>query len=65
MEMLSAVALVNQAVEVKDFGAFSATLVSPAAGLADIDDGLIQRYDTHCMSLYMDILLIISNSDWI
>ncbi|XDV39519.1 hypothetical protein PO909_008752 [Leuciscus waleckii] len=44
VEMLSAVALVNQAVEVKDFGAFSATLVSPAAGLADIDDGLIQRY---------------------
>ncbi|KAK7158385.1 hypothetical protein R3I93_009561 [Phoxinus phoxinus] len=44
VEMLSAVALVNQAVEVEDFGAFSATLVSPAAGLADIDDGLIQRY---------------------
>lgn len=44
VEMLSAVALVNQAVEVQDFGAFSATLVSPAAGLADIDDGLMQRY---------------------
>uniref|UniRef100_A0A8C1YAZ4 IQ motif containing GTPase activating protein 3 n=1 Tax=Cyprinus carpio TaxID=7962 RepID=A0A8C1YAZ4_CYPCA len=44
VEMLSAVALVNQAVEVQDFGAFSATLVSPAAGLADIDDSLMQRY---------------------
>uniref|UniRef100_A0A8C2I3S2 IQ motif containing GTPase activating protein 3 n=1 Tax=Cyprinus carpio TaxID=7962 RepID=A0A8C2I3S2_CYPCA len=45
VEMLSAVALVNQAVEVQDFGAFSATLVSPAAGLADIDDSLMQRSD--------------------
>ncbi|XP_016120964.1 ras GTPase-activating-like protein IQGAP3, partial [Sinocyclocheilus grahami] len=44
VEMLSAVALVNQAVEVQDFGAFSATLLSPAAGLADIDDSLMQRY---------------------
>uniref|UniRef100_A0A671MPH3 Ras GTPase-activating-like protein IQGAP3 n=1 Tax=Sinocyclocheilus anshuiensis TaxID=1608454 RepID=A0A671MPH3_9TELE len=44
VEMLSAVALVNQAVEVQDFSAFSATLLSPAAGLADIDDSLMQRY---------------------
>ncbi len=47
--MLSAVALVNQAVEVQDFGVFSATLVSPAAGLGDIDDSLIQRSD-HSLS---------------
>uniref|UniRef100_A0A671MXL5 Ras GTPase-activating-like protein IQGAP3 n=1 Tax=Sinocyclocheilus anshuiensis TaxID=1608454 RepID=A0A671MXL5_9TELE len=45
VEMLSAVALVNQAVEVQDFSAFSATLLSPAAGLADIDDSLMQRSD--------------------
>ncbi|KAM9511306.1 ras GTPase-activating-like protein IQGAP3 [Salvelinus alpinus] len=44
VEMLSAVALINQAVEAKDVGAFCATLISPAAGLADIDDSLIQRY---------------------
>ncbi|XP_030637038.1 ras GTPase-activating-like protein IQGAP3 isoform X2 [Chanos chanos] len=44
VEMLSAVALINQAVEAKDIGAFCATLVSPAAGLTDIDDSLFQRY---------------------
>uniref|UniRef100_A0AAZ3Q6P3 Ras-GAP domain-containing protein n=1 Tax=Oncorhynchus tshawytscha TaxID=74940 RepID=A0AAZ3Q6P3_ONCTS len=44
VEILSAVALINQAVEAKDVGAFCATLVSPAAGLADIDDSLVQRY---------------------
>ncbi|KAG5271265.1 hypothetical protein AALO_G00177810 [Alosa alosa] len=44
VEMLSAVALVNQALEARDLGAFCATLVSSAAGLADIDDSLIQRY---------------------
>ena len=43
VEMLSAVALINQAVEAKDVGAFCATLISPAAGLADIDDSLVQR----------------------
>ncbi|XP_072572239.1 ras GTPase-activating-like protein IQGAP3 isoform X3 [Paramormyrops kingsleyae] len=44
VEMLSAVALINQAVEVQDSGAFCVRLISPAAGLADIEDGLIQRY---------------------
>ncbi|XP_062848476.1 ras GTPase-activating-like protein IQGAP3 isoform X2 [Trichomycterus rosablanca] len=44
VEMLSAVALINQALEAEDVGSFCAALVSPAAGLADIDDGLIQRY---------------------
>lgn len=42
--MLSAVALINQAVEAKDAGAFCATLISPAAGLADINDSLVQRW---------------------
>lgn len=45
VEMLSAVALINQALEAKDMGAFYATLVSPAAGLADTDDSLMQRCD--------------------
>ncbi|XP_028834928.1 ras GTPase-activating-like protein IQGAP3 [Denticeps clupeoides] len=44
VEMLSAVALINQAVEAKDMGAFCATVLSPTAGLADIDDSLMQRY---------------------
>ncbi|XP_076842837.1 ras GTPase-activating-like protein IQGAP3 [Brachyhypopomus gauderio] len=44
VEMLSAVALVNQALEAKDSGAFCAALVSPAAGLADVDHSLTQRY---------------------
>ncbi|XP_060777825.1 ras GTPase-activating-like protein IQGAP3 [Neoarius graeffei] len=44
VEMLSAVALINQTLETKDMGAFCATLVSPTAGLADIDDSLMQRY---------------------
>ena len=43
VEMLSAVALINQAVEAKDVGAFCSTLISPAAGLADLDDSLVQR----------------------
>uniref|UniRef100_A0A8C9VMN6 IQ motif containing GTPase activating protein 3 n=1 Tax=Scleropages formosus TaxID=113540 RepID=A0A8C9VMN6_SCLFO len=38
VEMLSAVALINQALEVKDAGAFCARLISPAAGLTDTDD---------------------------
>ncbi|XP_056331178.1 ras GTPase-activating-like protein IQGAP3 [Danio aesculapii] len=44
VEMLSAVALINQALEVRDFGAFGCRVISPAAGLTDIDDSLIQRY---------------------
>uniref|UniRef100_A0A6Q2YIM3 IQ motif containing GTPase activating protein 3 n=1 Tax=Esox lucius TaxID=8010 RepID=A0A6Q2YIM3_ESOLU len=43
VEMLSAVALINQALEAGDVGAFFATIVSPAAGLADIEDSLLQR----------------------
>ncbi|KAM6967424.1 ras GTPase-activating-like protein IQGAP3 [Aplochiton taeniatus] len=44
VEMLSAVALVNQALEARDLGAFCATLGSPAAGLAHVEDSLLQRY---------------------
>ncbi|KAJ8005447.1 hypothetical protein DPEC_G00146740 [Dallia pectoralis] len=44
VEMLSAVALINQALDARDVGAFFATIISPAAGLADIEDSLLQRY---------------------
>ncbi|XP_066465211.1 ras GTPase-activating-like protein IQGAP3 [Eleutherodactylus coqui] len=44
VEMLSAVALVNQAVEAGDLNAFWTTLVSPSLGLSDVDEENIQRY---------------------
>uniref|UniRef100_W5MQH9 IQ motif containing GTPase activating protein 3 n=1 Tax=Lepisosteus oculatus TaxID=7918 RepID=W5MQH9_LEPOC len=51
VEMLSAVALVNQALEAGDVGGFWEALVNPAAGLADIDDSLIQRYSEELSGL--------------
>ncbi|XP_028281626.1 ras GTPase-activating-like protein IQGAP3 isoform X2 [Parambassis ranga] len=44
VEMLSAVALINQAVEVRNLQRFSSSLVSPSAGLSDIDPALLDRY---------------------
>ncbi|XP_075994982.1 ras GTPase-activating-like protein IQGAP3 isoform X2 [Genypterus blacodes] len=44
VEMLSAVALINQAMEAGQLEAFSSSLVSPAAGLADVDHALLDRY---------------------
>ncbi|XP_069806956.1 ras GTPase-activating-like protein IQGAP3 [Dendropsophus ebraccatus] len=44
VEMLSAVAVVNRAVEAEDLNAFWATLVSSALGLSDVDEENIQRY---------------------
>ncbi|XP_056142140.1 ras GTPase-activating-like protein IQGAP3 [Lampris incognitus] len=44
VEMLSAVALINQALGAEDFQAFCSCVVSPSAGLADVDHGLLQRY---------------------
>ncbi|MBN3294999.1 IQGA3 protein, partial [Amia calva] len=44
VEMLSAVALINRALEAGDVPGFWTALISPAVGLADIDDGLVQRY---------------------
>ncbi|KAK1151497.1 ras GTPase-activating-like protein IQGAP3 [Acipenser oxyrinchus oxyrinchus] len=44
VEMLSAVALINQALEAGDANGFWRALISPAAGLADIEEGFAQRY---------------------
>ncbi|XP_056402136.1 ras GTPase-activating-like protein IQGAP3 [Hyla sarda] len=44
VEMLSAVAVVNRAVEAGDLNAFWATMVSAALGLSDVDEENIQRY---------------------
>lgn len=43
VEMLSAVALINQALEAGDANGFWRALISPAAGLADIEEGFAQR----------------------
>ncbi|XP_067456357.1 ras GTPase-activating-like protein IQGAP3 isoform X1 [Thunnus thynnus] len=44
VEMLSAVALINQAMEAGNLQQFSSSLVSPSAGLADVDHSLLDRY---------------------
>uniref|UniRef100_A0A667YS54 IQ motif containing GTPase activating protein 3 n=1 Tax=Myripristis murdjan TaxID=586833 RepID=A0A667YS54_9TELE len=44
VEMLSAVALINQALEAGHQETFSSSLVSSSAGLTDIDIGLLERY---------------------
>ncbi|KAM9293920.1 LOW QUALITY PROTEIN: ras GTPase-activating-like protein IQGAP3 [Gastrophryne carolinensis] len=44
VEMLSAVALINRAVGAGDLNAFWASLVSPALGLAEVEEENIQRY---------------------
>uniref|UniRef100_UPI003AB01964 ras GTPase-activating-like protein IQGAP3 n=1 Tax=Centroberyx gerrardi TaxID=166262 RepID=UPI003AB01964 len=44
VEMLSAVALINQAMEAGHLERFTCSLVSPAAGLSDVDPSLLERY---------------------
>ncbi|TDH11140.1 hypothetical protein EPR50_G00057670 [Perca flavescens] len=44
VEMLSAVALINQALEAGRVQQFSCSLVSPSAGLSDVEDSLLDRY---------------------
>ncbi|NXA56755.1 IQGA1 protein, partial [Nothocercus julius] len=44
VEMLSAVALVNQALEARDSDGLWSSLVSPALGLSDVEDANAQRY---------------------
>ncbi|KAM8825687.1 ras GTPase-activating-like protein IQGAP3 [Synchiropus picturatus] len=44
VEMLSAVALINQAVETRNLQQFSSSLASPAAGLSEVDESLLDRY---------------------
>ncbi|XP_069032658.1 ras GTPase-activating-like protein IQGAP3 [Embiotoca jacksoni] len=44
VEMLSAVALINQTLQVGNMQQFSSSLVSPSAGLSDVDHALLDRY---------------------
>ncbi|XP_045901398.1 ras GTPase-activating-like protein IQGAP3 isoform X2 [Micropterus dolomieu] len=44
VEMLSAVALINQAIEAGQLQQFCSSLVSPSAGLSDVDHTLLDRY---------------------
>ncbi|XP_062255782.1 ras GTPase-activating-like protein IQGAP3 [Platichthys flesus] len=44
VEMLSAVALINQSLEAGDLQQFRSSLVSSSAGLSDVDDTLLDRY---------------------
>uniref|UniRef100_A0A7N8X0J7 IQ motif containing GTPase activating protein 3 n=1 Tax=Mastacembelus armatus TaxID=205130 RepID=A0A7N8X0J7_9TELE len=44
VEMLSAVALINQAIDAGKPQQFSSALISPAAGLSDVDHTLLARY---------------------
>nr|XP_033779754.1 ras GTPase-activating-like protein IQGAP3 isoform X2 [Geotrypetes seraphini] len=51
VEMLSAVALINRAIEAGDLNAFWSHLINPATGLADIEDENIQRYFDELLKL--------------
>ncbi|CAB1416261.1 unnamed protein product [Pleuronectes platessa] len=44
VEMLSAVALINQSLEAGNLQQFNSSLVSSSAGLSDVDDTLLDRY---------------------
>ncbi|XP_049736749.1 ras GTPase-activating-like protein IQGAP3 isoform X2 [Elephas maximus indicus] len=44
VEMLSAVVLINQALEARDAGGFWSSLVNPATGLAEVEGDNAQRY---------------------
>uniref|UniRef100_A0AAQ5XAE7 IQ motif containing GTPase activating protein 3 n=1 Tax=Amphiprion ocellaris TaxID=80972 RepID=A0AAQ5XAE7_AMPOC len=50
VEMLSAVALINQALEVGRLQQFSSSLISPSAGLSDVDHDLLDRYGSEHLS---------------
>ncbi|KAM4568064.1 ras GTPase-activating-like protein IQGAP3 [Fundulus diaphanus] len=51
VEMLSAVALINQDVEAGHLQKFSSSLVSPSAGLCDVDHALMDRYLEHLVGV--------------
>lgn len=51
VEMLSAVALINQALEEGHLQQFSSLLISLAAGLSDVDPTLLDRYNTSSYGL--------------
>lgn len=51
VEMLSAVALINQALEAGHVGQLGALLVSASAGLADVDPTVLDRYMKHLLGV--------------
>ncbi|KAM8869411.1 ras GTPase-activating-like protein IQGAP3 isoform 2-T2 [Spinachia spinachia] len=55
VEMLSAVALVNQAVEAGHLQRFGCSLVNPSAGLSDVDPSLLDRYFEHLVSVKQQV----------
>ncbi|KAM9352702.1 ras GTPase-activating-like protein IQGAP3 [Symphorus nematophorus] len=55
VEMLSAVALINQALEAGHLQQFSSSLVSPSAGLSDVNDALLDRYFQHLIGLKQQV----------
>lgn len=50
VEILSAVALINQALEAGHLQQFGSLLVSLSAGLSDVDPTLLDRYDSSYLS---------------
>ena len=60
VEMLSAVALINQSLEVGHLQRFSSLLVSPSAGLSEVDDTLMDRYDLYtCPSAHLSVCSVV------
>ncbi|XP_076594179.1 ras GTPase-activating-like protein IQGAP3 [Chaetodon auriga] len=55
VEMLSAVALINQAIDAGRVQQFSSSLVSPSAGLSDVDHTLLDRYFTCLVGLRQQV----------
>ncbi|XP_070822093.1 ras GTPase-activating-like protein IQGAP3 [Chaetodon trifascialis] len=55
VEMLSAVALINQAIDAGRMQQFSSSLVSPSAGLSDVDHTLLDRYFTCLVGLKQQV----------
>ncbi|XP_026172581.1 ras GTPase-activating-like protein IQGAP3 [Mastacembelus armatus] len=55
VEMLSAVALINQAIDAGKPQQFSSALISPAAGLSDVDHTLLARYFEHLVSMKQQV----------
>ncbi|KAI3360710.1 hypothetical protein L3Q82_012851, partial [Scortum barcoo] len=55
VEMLSAVALINQAVEAGHLQQFCCSLVSPSAGLSDVDHTLLDRYFKHLVGVKQQV----------
>ncbi|MED6246078.1 hypothetical protein ATANTOWER_012498 [Ataeniobius toweri] len=51
VEMLSAVALINQGLEMGHLQKFGSSLVSPSAGLCDVDHALMDRYLKHLVGV--------------